>query len=274
MNADADLERRLAGYYATEAPQRAPDQVLESVLDTTESTRQRRPLFGAPWRFPIMNAYAKVAVAAVLVVAVGVVGLAVLRPDTSSGVGGQPTASPSLLPPPSASPSDSRAASPALTETFTSERFGFSISHPAGWVTRPATEPWTSGFPNFESTAGDVIYDPTRDAGHLWIMVASQPQAGKSGEQWVDEQLTGLSSAGICEAPREAVVIDGAQGGICSSAVTVVSAGDRGYIILLYVSGDDPADAGTYDQDWFEQLIATVQIRPEEAVDVAPSASP
>jgi hypothetical protein len=161
-----------------------------------------------------------------------------------------------------------------LTKTFTSERFGFSISHPAGWVTRPATEPWTSGFPNFESTAGDVIYDPTRDAGHLWIMVASQPRAGKSGEQWVDEQLTGLSSAGICEAPREAVVIDGAQGGICSSAVTVVSAGDRGYIILLYVSGDDPADAGTYDQDWFEEVLATVQLQPEDAVDVAPSASP
>jgi hypothetical protein len=274
MNANVDVERRLADFYATEAPQRAPDRLLESVLATAESTRQRRALISVPWRFRTMNSYAKVATAAVAVIAIGALGLAVLRSGTSPGVGGQPTASPYLAPPPSASPSASSAAPPALTETFTSERHGFSISHPAGWVTRPATEPWASGFPNFESNDGDVIYDPNRDAGHLWIMVASQPQAGRSGEQWVDDQLTGLSSAGICEAPREAVVIDGAQGGICSSSVAVVSAGDRGYIILLYVSGDDPRDGGTYDRGWFEQIIATVQIRPEEAVDVAPSASP
>lgn len=213
-----------------------------------------------------MNSYAKFAIAAVAVIAIGAVGLAVLRPGTSPGVGGPPADSASESPPANASP--------ALTEEFTSERHGFSISYPAGWVTRPATEAWTSSFPNFASSDGDVIYSPDRDAGHLWVMVASQPHAGKSAEQWVDDQLTGLSSAGICEAPREAIVIDGAQGGICSSSVAVVSAGDRGYIVLLYVSGDDPGDADTYDQDWFEQVIATMQVRPEDAVDSNPSASP
>jgi hypothetical protein len=119
-----------------------------------------------------------------------------------------------------------------------------------------------------------VIYDPALDAGHLWIMVASQPQAGKDGVQWVDDALTGLSSAGICEPPLEQVSIDGAQGGMCASSVSAVSAGDRGYLILLYVSGDDPAVGVTYDQKYFEQILATVQIQPDDAVDEAPTASP
>jgi hypothetical protein len=41
MTARNELERRLADYYASEAPVRAPDRVLASVLDRTESTRQR-----------------------------------------------------------------------------------------------------------------------------------------------------------------------------------------------------------------------------------------
>ena len=270
MNANHELERRLTDFYAGQAPQRAPDRVLHGALASIDSTRQRRVLLPVPWRFPTMNSYTKFAIAAVAVVAIGAVSLALLRPGASPGIGGQPAASSAPSPP----PSDSPATAPALTETFTSERHGFSISYPAGWVTRPATEAWTSSFPNFASSDGDVIYNPDRDAGHLWVMVASQPHAGRSAEQWVDDQLTGLSSAGICEAPREAIVIDGAQGGICSSSVAVVSAGDRGYIVLLYVSGDDPGDAGTYNQDWFEQIIATMQVRPEDAVDSSPPASP
>ena len=44
MNANHDLERRLADFYATEAPPRAPDRVLESVLATidTHPTAARR----------------------------------------------------------------------------------------------------------------------------------------------------------------------------------------------------------------------------------------
>ena len=39
MNANHELERRLADFYASEAPQRAPDRVLESVLATSEITQ-------------------------------------------------------------------------------------------------------------------------------------------------------------------------------------------------------------------------------------------
>ena len=32
--------------------------------------------------------------------------------------------------------------------------------------------------------------------------------------------------------------------------------------------------AATYDRAWFEEVLATVQLQPADAVDVAPSASP
>ena len=121
---------------------------------TIDDTPQRRVLIRVPWRFPHMNNFAKVAIAAVVVIAVGALGLSVLRPSSSSNVGGQPTASPSPSPSPSFSPSPSSPSpsasvvSPAaLTETFTSERHGFSISYPAGWVPRPATVAVDDGHP-------------------------------------------------------------------------------------------------------------------------------
>ena len=55
MNADLDLERRVADYYATEAPPRAPDWMLGAALATIDITPQRRVLIRVPWRFPIMN---------------------------------------------------------------------------------------------------------------------------------------------------------------------------------------------------------------------------
>jgi hypothetical protein len=262
MNRHVDLGRQIAEFFASEAPPRAPDRVLAAVLETTNSTRQRRAPIRLPWRFPMMNTYAKVAIAAMVVIAVGAVGLSMLGPRSPSGVGGESNASPTPSP------------SPPLTETFTSAQHGFSISYPSGWVARPATDPWTTGVPEFASTAGDVIYDPVQDEGHLWIMVASQPLAGKTGNQWVDDILTGLGAAELCEPPRERVTIDGAPGETCASSTAAVTAGDRGYLILLYVSRDDPAVGLVYDQQYFEHILATVQLLPEDAKDVAASASP
>jgi hypothetical protein len=272
MNVNRDLERQLADFYATEAPPRAPEWVLRSALQTISTTRQRRVVIRVPWRFPHMNTFAKVAIAAVVVIAVGALGLSVLRPAGSSGVGGQPSASPSPSPSPTFGATIIPEPAPALTETYTSERHGFSISYPTGWVTRPATDPWTAGFPDFASTGGDIILDPVLQ-DHLWIMVASQPLAGKGGEQWVDEQLTGLSSAGVCEPPNEAVTVDGAQGGKCASSVAAIAKGDRGYLITLYISGDDPAAVAGYDEAYFDDILATLQLQPEDAVDTAPSPS-
>jgi hypothetical protein len=271
MNVDRDLERQLADFYESEAAPRAPEWVLRSALQTIDTTRQRRVVLRVPWRFPHMNTFAKVAIAAVVVIAVGALGLSVLRPAGSSGVGGQPTASPSPSPSPTFGATIIPEPPPALTETFTSERHGFSISYPAGWLARRAEDPWTAGFPDFAQTTGDIIHDPVLQ-DHLFLAVASQPLGGKSGAQWMDDLLAGLASAGECEAPIEPVTIDGTEGRLCD-ANAVASAGDRGYVLKLYTSGDDPAAVAGYDQAFFNDILATLQLRPEDAVDTAPSPS-
>ena len=270
MNANVDLERRLADYYATEAAARAPERVLESVLATTESTRQRRPRFGAPWRFPAMNSYAKAAIAALAVIAIGAAGIAVLRPGSSPGVGG-PAVTPSPSPSPSASsrPTPSPRPAPPLTQTFTSTLHGFSMSYPEGWTAQAATEPWPGPGPAlFREPAADFLYDPVL-TDHLFLNVASQPIGDSTPDEWAAEHLYECTAS-------EPTAVDGAAGligsGNCNTA-TVTKDG-RGYVIWLYTSGDDPELDMTYDRAWFEEVLATVQLQPEDAVDVAPSASP
>ena len=73
MSVNDDLERRIADYYESEAPSRAPDWVLGSALATIESAPRRRALLHVPWRVP-MNTYAKLAVATVAMIAVGAIG--------------------------------------------------------------------------------------------------------------------------------------------------------------------------------------------------------
>jgi hypothetical protein len=274
MNANVDLERRLAYYSAPEAPPRPPDRVLQSVLDTTESTRQRRALIRAPWRFPTMNSYAKAAIVAVAVLAVGALSLAVLRPGTSPGAGGL-AATPSPEPSPSASPSatsqptPSPTAVPPLSESFTSTLHGFSMSYPEGWTTQAATEPWTGGPVNFGEPPADLLYDPTL-TDHLFLTIASQPIGDTTPDGWVAEKVT-LDEC----AATEPIAVDGATGliGADDCNVAAVTAGGRGYLISLYTSGDEAWLSSTYDRAWFEEVLATVQLQPEDAVDVAPSAS-
>jgi hypothetical protein len=116
MNANHELERRLADFYETEAAQRAPDRVLQSVLATTNTTKQRRAVFRLPWRFPIMNSYARMAIAAVAVIAIGALGLTVFRGGTPPGPGVIATSSPD--PSPSSLPSASRAPIPGSASIF------------------------------------------------------------------------------------------------------------------------------------------------------------
>lgn len=263
MNANHDLERRIADFYATEDPSRAPDWVLELALASIDTTQQRRALIRVPWRIRTMNMYAKVAVAAVAIIAVGLVGLAVLRPGTTPGVGGGPSPSPSTSPSPAASvsASPSSSAPPALTETFTSAMHGISISYPVGWKLQPATEPWTTGLVQGASPFADVIYE--KEADSPFIAVASQPVAGKTLDRWATDYLAQLTCV-----PTEPVTVDGASGVLAAcddGPHALVSVEGRGYLIWLYRI-DDPA--------WFPEILATVQLHPEDAADAAPSASP
>jgi hypothetical protein len=265
MTANRDLERRLADYYETEAPPAAPAWVLGDVLATIDSTRQRRVFIRVPWRkFPTMNTYARLAVAAVAVIAIGAVGIAVLRPGNSPGVGGQAeTPSPSPSPSATGRPTPSPTSAPPLTQSFTSTLHGISVSYPDGWTAQAATEPWTaSTFPlSFLESHADFLYEPTLTSD-LFLTIASQPIGDSTPKDWVAKQMA--SDEG-CTATKP-IAVDAVSGLIGSSGcnVVVVTTAGRGYWIQLYTGDAAPV---TYDRAWFEEVLATVQLHPEDAVD-------
>lgn len=95
MNDTHDLDRRMADYYATEAPSRAPNWLLTQTLDSIETTPQRRWGFGgARLGLPDLSlrrlSIALGGAVAVLVV----VALAFGSFGERQAVGGPPTASP------------------------------------------------------------------------------------------------------------------------------------------------------------------------------------
>jgi hypothetical protein len=154
----------------------------------------------------------------------------------------------------------------ALTETFTSEQHGYSISYPAGWATQPATAPWTAPtFPlSFEAPEVDWLYDPIQ-RDHLFLAIASQPIGDATPEEWAAEQMA--SDEG-CDA-TEPVTLDGGTGLLgCTQAV--LTADGRGYWIQLY-SGEGAPPA--YDAAWFEEVLGTIQLQPEDAAALRTAAT-
>ena len=271
MTANRSLERRLAEHYESEAPHRAPDWILHSALATIETTPQRRGLL-APWRFPTMNSYAKLAAAAVVVIAVGAFALWQLAPP---GPGGPPLATPTPTVSPTPEPTASQApvpssyVPPSLTQTFTSDIHGISISYPAGWDSQPATTPWTApDDPVFLDPTGDFLYDPARDGGHLFLMLASQPLS-TSFDEWTAAGLTGECTS------SEPIVVDGAEGVLAiGCSLAYVPRGGRVYLVRLYTSNDDVEFRAFHADAWLRDILATVRLRPAEAIDTQPIPSP
>jgi hypothetical protein len=245
----------LLSEWLEDGPVSAPAPILETVGAALPSIPQRRRLLRLPWALGPQARLAQVAAATVLVVAVGVLGFALLP-------GGQPGPGPSPSAEPSPSPTASPSAPPALNQTFTSDIHGISVSYPAGWSTVPATNLWTSNLiPHQDQSVGDVIaitYSNTP-----FVLLASQPLSGRSGDRWIADFL----ASGACS-ETEAGVIDGTPatlGPRCfDGSVALVSSGDRGYLIFLY---------GTDDLTFFNNVLATIELHPEDALEAAPSAS-
>lgn len=275
MNAHDSLERRITDYYEREAMPRAPDRVLATTLETIESIPQRRVPIHVPWRFRHMHTFARVAVAAVVVIAVAAVGWNLFGPRSPSGVGGRPSASPSASPSPSFGATIVPESPPPLTMAFSSERHGFSLSYPEGWASTPATAPWLTDFPTFGMSEGDFVFHPgLRD--HLFLVGVSRPLEGEDATQWVTDTLNALAAADECRLPLEPITIDGSDGQLCDPTLAATSAGDRGYIFVLYTSDDDPSAVAAYDAEFFRSILATVRLTPQTADDTpaSPSASP
>ena len=192
----------------------------------------------------------------------------------TSNVGG-----PATQPPASAAPSEAPASAaptpkspPPLTQSFTSSLHGISMSYPEGWIPQAATEPWTNSTFPFEYTIPQADFLHGADGFNLNLVFGSQPIGDSTPEDWVAEQMAGPEGC----AASEPITVDGATGliGAGDCKVAVVTTDGRGYLILAGISSDDPSNATTYDRAWFEEVLATVQLRPADAVDIAPSTTP
>jgi hypothetical protein len=202
-----------------------------------------------------MNTCAKLAAVAVAVIAIGV-----------AVVGCGQAVTPSLESSPSATsrPTPSPTSAPPLTQTFTSTLHGISMSYPEGWTPQPATESWTGAPFNFGDPPADLLYDPALE-DHLFLSMASQPIGDSMPDEWVAEHLFECTGS-------EPAAVDGATGligaGDCNTVA--VTTDGRGYIFVLYTSGDEAWLGPTFDRAWFEEVLATVQLHPEDAVDTVP----
>lgn len=173
---DPLFDPRLAEWLEAD-PNRAPAQVLETVLAAVPSISQRRTL-QLPWGpvRPRLIGGAAVALFAILLVAVGPTAQRLL--DTS-GIGQPTTPSPSTSP--SASPSPSISPSPrlpSLSEEFVSANHQYSLSHPAGWT----------------ATAGvgvDEIDVFTGPEGRIEVKMIMIP-SGTSQDEWLDSHYREL----------------------------------------------------------------------------------
>jgi hypothetical protein len=102
----------LLGDWIKDGPDRAPTEVLQSVLATYPTTRQRWGIRRTPWRLASMNLFSRALAGVAVAVAVVAVGVFVISRPGPGGVGGVATPPVAVV---SASPSADVSASPAPT---------------------------------------------------------------------------------------------------------------------------------------------------------------
>jgi hypothetical protein len=173
MNPTRDPETILSAWL-DEGPTDLPDATRRAILTALPMTQQARRGPLAPWRYPFMNTFARLA--AVLVVAVAAIGVLALvtAPRDVGGPG------PSLSP----SPTASNAAAPT-PPVFSSARYRYSITLPSGWVTTPASATW-------DGTTAPIFNDPVVDAfgpaGDVGAYVSAAPTTS-SLEAWAADGI-------------------------------------------------------------------------------------
>ena len=205
-----------------------------------------------------------------LVIAISVGGVVFLGYLNRSGPGDRQTPQPT-----SPAPSGSTVTIPPLTETFVSPRNGFSVSYPAGWSVRPATESWPLDiFLPLENPALDKLQRP----GEAELNVASQRLAvGQTEAEWLDaffHPFEGAAPCGTLPADSPRLAIDGRTGYLVNDACPMpadreFSVPDLQYRAIVIADGRvyDIRLDGNIDRAYFDAIVATIRLDPSSALD-------
>jgi len=268
MTDDRSLERAARSFIEA-GPTQAPDRAVEAALLRIQTTNQERD-WHVPWRTPSMTPTTRLlaGIAAIAVILVG--GLLLFRPGANQQTGGPGPSGPGSGGPQGPSTAPSGAQLPALTETFTSPRHGFSVHYPAGWTAKAATLAWEPGALNLWNTG---VNDELSSAGVARFSGASQAlAAGQTADAWLAAYAGGADPttwpAVDIGGQSGKVDYDGgpaasgtvAPGGVMYDAVVVV--GGRAYNFNM---------DGLIDRPTFEAFLATVTFDPGSAAQPVPA---
>jgi len=262
-----------------EGPNELPESTRRAIAVDVRTTHQSRRSVWAPRWFPRLDRLTMAAMAAVAVMAL-VIGGFVVRPFESGGsnVGGlppAPSASPAPSPSetPSAAPIPTTLVIPAMSELYTSRRFGYSVQYPAAWSVEQATQTWSPPDWKADASPGEP-FDYISGGGEppiLRVASAPLPDGLANVNDWIDEYLT--FGDPNCVPPRERselISIDGAPGRLwdaCSTVEATIVLEGRVYMFTLILSSDQVANG----RELFDALAATIDLRPEDAAIASPS---
>lgn len=236
-----------------DGPTRMSDLAVLSALEKVHTTRQRRGLWRV-WTTPRVSSFARAAIAAVLVIAVGVVAGNLVRrqPDM-----------PSLgVPSPSSSPHMTD--TPDRTKALISQWNGFSMRYPVDAVARPAKNRLgmggDDGFDMVETARGGLFRGASIEAPDDVALAAMR----RSIDEWIDAVVADYGPG--CDAPRSeqaAITIDGRSGKTSECGGTIDATVLFGGRLYLFTLEREPTDARAV----FDGLASTIDLTPETAVD-------
>lgn len=144
MTEPRHLDARIAEFFRTTQPD-LPDRAFDAVRRDLHRTRQL--VVVGPFREPSSLPRARYGVAAVVVLALGIVTLS-LR--SVGGPGGLP------------SPSPSAAATLSTPTVFTSPIYGYTVTAPAGWIVAPALLRWDGTTQSGPDADADKLAGPRK----------------------------------------------------------------------------------------------------------------
>ena len=240
---------RTARAWLDDGPTRMSDRAVLSTLEEIHTTRQRRAVWPAR-RATSVSSFIRVATAAVLVAAVGLLTITVvpgLRDGSSIGT-------------PSPSPSAARTVDfPELTKTFVAPRNGFSVDHPDGAVLTPAImHGWDPG--DEQSDDGVDVIETGLAAVFKGASIKTPDWEG-SVDGFVDDITPG--GCGATRSQQMEIAIDGRSGWIaeCRNEIdALVVAGGRLYLFTMLHQRSDGRAV-------FDAFAATIDLTPETAAD-------